>query len=169
MHLGRDDVQAAERLNALAEPDVRAASGHVGRHHDPADLPGLRDLLRRVATRQIDVVEVETPRTYDERDSIVAAQAMREEGVGAVVVLGGDGTNRAVALGWPDVPVVPLWGAEDLGLAPLAVPADAPLIVPAEAQDWSAFPALGMAVMAASPYLPRRRKARRGRWSGPCR
>ena len=56
----------------------------------------------------VEVVEVETPRTYDERDSIVAAQAMRDEGVSAVVVLGGDGTNRAVALGWPDVPVVPL-------------------------------------------------------------
>jgi hypothetical protein len=33
---------------------------------------------------------------------------MRAEGAGAVVVLGGDGTNRAVATGWPDAPVVPL-------------------------------------------------------------
>jgi hypothetical protein len=55
-----------------------------------------------------EIVEVEVPKTYDERESILVAQAMRDDGVGAVVVLGGDGTNRAVALGWPDVPVVPL-------------------------------------------------------------
>jgi predicted polyphosphate/ATP-dependent NAD kinase len=56
----------------------------------------------------VEVVAVEVPHSYDERESILAAGAMRDEGVGAVVVLGGDGTNRAVALGWPDVPVVPL-------------------------------------------------------------
>jgi hypothetical protein len=56
----------------------------------------------------VEIVEVEVPKTYDERESILVAQAMRDDGVGAVVVLGGDGTNRAVALGWPDVPVVPL-------------------------------------------------------------
>jgi hypothetical protein len=33
---------------------------------------------------------------------------MREAGCAVVVTLGGDGTNRAVALGWPDAPLVPL-------------------------------------------------------------
>ena len=42
------------------------------------------------------------------RDSERAAQAMREAGCGAIVVLGGDGTNRAVARAWPDAPLVPL-------------------------------------------------------------
>lgn len=56
----------------------------------------------------VEIVEVDVPKTYDERESILVAKAMRDDGVGAVVVLGGDGTNRAVALGWPDVPVVPL-------------------------------------------------------------
>lgn len=56
----------------------------------------------------VEVVVVDVPKTYDERESILVARAMRDDGVGAVVVLGGDGTNRAVALGWPDVPVVPL-------------------------------------------------------------
>jgi hypothetical protein len=56
----------------------------------------------------VPVDELAVPHTYDERESILVAQRMRDEGAGAVVVLGGDGTNRAVALGWPDVPVMPL-------------------------------------------------------------
>ena len=41
-------------------------------------------------------------------DSARAAQAMRDAGCGALVVLGGDGTNRVVARAWPDAPIVPL-------------------------------------------------------------
>jgi hypothetical protein len=37
-----------------------------------------------------------------------AAVAMREAGAGALIVLGGDGTNRCVARAWPDVPLMPL-------------------------------------------------------------
>ena len=42
------------------------------------------------------------------RDTVSAAAAMRELGCGALVVLGGDGTSRAVAREWPDVAMVPL-------------------------------------------------------------
>jgi hypothetical protein len=45
---------------------------------------------------------------YDETDTIRTVAALRDLGCGAVVVLGGDGTNRAAALGWRDVPVVPI-------------------------------------------------------------
>lgn len=41
-------------------------------------------------------------------DSTLAAQMMRERGVGAIVTLGGDGTNRAVAKTVEDVPVMPI-------------------------------------------------------------
>ncbi|RME83691.1 MAG: ATP-NAD kinase, partial [Caldilineae bacterium] len=41
-------------------------------------------------------------------DSTRAAQAMREAGVGCIVTLGGDGTNRVVARGCGDVPLVPI-------------------------------------------------------------
>jgi len=44
----------------------------------------------------------------DAGDTARAAEAMRKEGCGAIVVLGGDGTNRAVARIWPDAPLVPL-------------------------------------------------------------
>lgn len=39
-------------------------------------------------------------------DSIAMAQRMAKEGAGAVVVLGGDGTQRDVAKGWLDIPLV---------------------------------------------------------------
>jgi hypothetical protein len=35
-------------------------------------------------------------------------EAMRAAGCGALLVLGGDGTNRLVAQAWPDAPIVPL-------------------------------------------------------------
>ena len=49
---------------------------------------------------------VETPDTSSVLDTIRAATRMREAGCGVVITLGGDGTNRAVALGWQDAPLV---------------------------------------------------------------
>ena len=42
------------------------------------------------------------------RDSERAAAALAKAEVGAVLVFGGDGTNRDVAKGWPDAAVVPI-------------------------------------------------------------
>ncbi len=46
--------------------------------------------------------------TNREIDSTRSAEAMRGEGVGCIVTLGGDGTNRAVAKGAGDLPIVPI-------------------------------------------------------------
>ena len=43
-----------------------------------------------------------------ERDSTTAAKMMEAAGVGCIVTLGGDGTNRVVAKGIEDVPLVPV-------------------------------------------------------------
>lgn len=43
-----------------------------------------------------------------ESDSIIAGQMMRKLGVSCIITLGGDGTNRAVAKGCGDVPLVPI-------------------------------------------------------------
>ncbi len=44
----------------------------------------------------------------DSGDTARAAAAMREAGCGAIVVLGGDGTNRSIAKAWPDARLVPI-------------------------------------------------------------
>lgn len=44
----------------------------------------------------------------DASDTQRAALAMRERGCGALIVLGGDGTSRAIAQVWPDAPLVPI-------------------------------------------------------------
>lgn len=49
---------------------------------------------------------VESPLTGSHLDTVAAARAMWKAGVGAVVVLGGDGTCRDVATGWPDAPLI---------------------------------------------------------------
>ena len=53
-------------------------------------------------------VPVETTHTASALDTVRAAESMRAEGCGAVITLGGDGTNRAFALGWRDAPIVPV-------------------------------------------------------------
>jgi hypothetical protein len=47
-----------------------------------------------------------SPVTGQWSDTVAASAAMRDKGCAVVVTLGGDGTNRAAALGWPDLPVV---------------------------------------------------------------
>ena len=47
-------------------------------------------------------------KTFSQRDSTQAAADMAAEGVGCIVTLGGDGTNRAVAKGCGDVPLMPI-------------------------------------------------------------
>jgi hypothetical protein len=74
-------------------------------------LPDPHSLCQRALSTlhlDVEVEEIVVPRTHDERETIEAAAAMRDRGAGAVVVLGGDGTNRVVTKGWADAPVVPL-------------------------------------------------------------
>ncbi len=66
---------------------------------------------RAVETLHLDGVTYERvplAERFDESDTVRTVARMRELGVGVVIVLGGDGTNRAAALGWPDIPVIPL-------------------------------------------------------------
>lgn len=49
---------------------------------------------------------VESPLTGSHLDTIATAHEMWKQQAGAVVTLGGDGTCRDVATGWPDVPLI---------------------------------------------------------------
>lgn len=55
---------------------------------------------------EIEVLDLEVE--VDARDTERGAVAMREAGCGALLVLGGDGTNRCLARAWSDAPIVPL-------------------------------------------------------------
>ena len=56
----------------------------------------------------LEVSFLDMPLRADHRDSTLAARLMAEAGVGCIVTLGGDGTNRAVAKGCGEVPLVPI-------------------------------------------------------------
>lgn len=58
--------------------------------------------------RDIEIVRVDDTMQFTEDDSTRAAAAMAEAQVAGIAVLGGDGTNRAVAKGWPDAPLMPV-------------------------------------------------------------
>lgn len=49
---------------------------------------------------------VDSPNTGSHLDTIAAARSMWKEQAATVVALGGDGTCRDVATGWPDVPLI---------------------------------------------------------------
>ena len=49
---------------------------------------------------------VDEPVTGSRFDTIAAARRFWKEQVGALIALGGDGTSRDVALGWPDAPLI---------------------------------------------------------------
>ena len=72
-------------------------------------MPDSSHLVRRAADDpqlDIDVELLRMPALYNEGDTIRAAAAMSEQGVACVITLGGDGTNRAVASGARDLPIV---------------------------------------------------------------
>jgi predicted polyphosphate/ATP-dependent NAD kinase len=63
----------------------------------------LEDFSARVCCRA-----VAAARTASALDTTRAAERMREEGCAVLVTLGGDGTNRAAAIGWLDAPLLPI-------------------------------------------------------------
>jgi hypothetical protein len=54
------------------------------------------------------ITRAEIPGTGDVLDTIAASAWMRRAGCALIVTLGGDGTNRAAAMGWRDVPLIPI-------------------------------------------------------------
>lgn len=76
-------------------------------------MPDTTGLSARILTNaefdHLNVRHVDLPYVLGNADdSTRAAEAMRAEGVGCIVTLGGDGTNRVVALGCGDVPIIPV-------------------------------------------------------------
>jgi hypothetical protein len=111
-------VSAASPVSDMAKIGImrRAAIGAIEGGAHRLVLADDRHALARRALREVDAdlasrVEVDVldlALLSNSLDSQRAAAAMAERGVGAVIVLGGDGTHRDVAKGWRHAPMVAL-------------------------------------------------------------
>ena len=100
-----------DKLNRLQRVMAGLAAAGVTRVISMADdggiMAGLYRLSQRASALGWPTIEfVDQPITETAKDTTVATQAMVEAGVGSIVVLGGDGTNRVVAAASADVPLV---------------------------------------------------------------
>lgn len=78
-------------------------------------MPDYNDLvgkaMRRLGSskpKNLEVIALEMTMTAGQEDSRLAARLMSDMKLGAIVTLGGDGTNRQVAMGCGDIPLVPI-------------------------------------------------------------
>ena len=105
---GATPVSDAVKIGAIRRAVVGAIEGGAERvliSGDRARL-GERALAGLGAPGSVEVAEPHG--WHNGRDSQLAAGQFRDLGVGAIVALGGDGTQRDVAKGWRAVPLVPL-------------------------------------------------------------
>ncbi len=120
-------VDAVEQANAVARILCGLAATGVGRvlyMPEPTHVvERARELLavtRGAPARLPDTVPVRLPGTGEARDAAGTARSAAEmgaAGAAAVLTIGGDGTNRAVATGWPDAVFVPLPGGTNNAFA----------------------------------------------------
>jgi predicted polyphosphate/ATP-dependent NAD kinase len=100
------DNQEKQAIVRRAVVGAVAAGARVFRY-----APDTHDLAESALAEfadQIDAQPVEGPRTGSALDTIRGATQLAAVGCGAVITLGGDGTNRAFALGWRDAPLLPI-------------------------------------------------------------
>jgi len=101
-------VSNQEKANTLRRVFAGLVSTGVERVLVMPDLSRLAALAMEDVESQIDASYLEMPRIDHQDGSTRAAKMMAEQGAGAIVTLGGDGTNRVVAKGAGDVPLVPI-------------------------------------------------------------
>ncbi len=107
------NLQIADRVNIVLRVLTAAHSLGVERVLVMPDNGGIRALLQRHLSRgfgqplpQVEYLDMEPTSTVD--DTFRAARLLRQAGVAAIVVLGGDGTHRAVVRECRDIPIAGL-------------------------------------------------------------
>ena len=71
------------------------------------DTHGITEAALEEFATELHFAPVDSPATGSALDTTRAARGLKEAGCAVVITLGGDGTNRAFALGWRDAPLVP--------------------------------------------------------------
>lgn len=107
------NLQIADRVNIVLRVLTAAHSLGVERVLVMPDNGGIRALLQRHLARgfgqplpRVEYLDMEPTSTVD--DTFRAARLLRHAGVAAIVVLGGDGTHRAVVRECRDIPIAGL-------------------------------------------------------------
>lgn len=110
-----NNLQIADRVNIVLRVLAAAGSCGVGKVLMMPDKGGIAAMLSRSLERerslnhhfpQVEFLDLDVNSTVE--DTFGAARKMRAAGVAAIVVLGGDGTHRAVARECGDVPIAGL-------------------------------------------------------------
>ena len=109
------NLQTADRVNIVLRLLSTLASLGVGKVFMMPDKSGMRPLLTRQLNRESqlghgfpEVEYLDFSPTSTVEDTFHATRLMRKAGVKALIVLGGDGTHRAVARECGDVPIAGL-------------------------------------------------------------
>ncbi|MCI0780272.1 MAG: NAD(+)/NADH kinase [Chloroflexi bacterium] len=95
-----------EKVNTLRRVLLGLQAVGIGRVVAMPDSSHLVQRARDDAQLSLDLDLLEMPAFYTEDDTVRAAALMEQMGVGCLVTLGGDGTNRAAAKGSVSMPMV---------------------------------------------------------------
>ena len=95
-----------EKVNTLKRALLGLQAVGVDRVVAMPDSSHLVARARDDSNLSLELESLDMPALYTEGDTVRAAQMMEEMGVGCVITLGGDGTNRAVAKGSSAIPIV---------------------------------------------------------------
>jgi len=101
-------VSNQEKANTLRRVFSGIAATGVDRILVMPDTARLSEPARRDCAEQLSVEYLDMRPVEDQRGSTRAACLMNEQEVSCIVTLGGDGTNRVVALGCGETPLVPV-------------------------------------------------------------
>ena len=95
-----------EKVNTLKRALLGLQAVGVDRVVAMPDSSHLVARARDDSNLSLELESLDMPALSTEGDTVRAAQMMEEMGVGCVITLGGDGTNRAVAKGSSAIPIV---------------------------------------------------------------
>jgi len=114
---GRDVRRIAARASTSSHQDKQLQVTRIvlGALENGVDHITLIDEPFRISRRAVENLPyqdqfdfIRPGNTHTAMDTVVAVSMMQEQGCDALVVLGGDGTNRIVAKTWPDAVMLPL-------------------------------------------------------------
>ncbi len=102
------DNQEKRAIVRRALSGIRAAAAGACRIAYFDDRHGITRGALEDAGGGLDAEAVSTAHTVSALDTVMAAERLEALGCSVVLTLGGDGTNRAVAVGWQDAPLIPI-------------------------------------------------------------